>query len=181
MKTTFKIQVRETGDILEDGILAKEDAIATVARMEAEDKEEGNYSEDWYEIVKVEQRFRIIAKTNPWQYERVAHGEGTILRRDSGIVVWVWKSGFDSVKSIQEEFRSWSDVRYAYYDDEAIQAEIDNLELDMTIDQWKKENYWYEGPGWYNDHELVYAKDGEYYREGYMTWEWESYFESSTI
>jgi hypothetical protein len=47
---TYRIQDREAGNVIEVG-LSYEEAQETLAKFEADDKQEGNYEEDFYEIV----------------------------------------------------------------------------------------------------------------------------------
>ena len=47
---TFKIQDREAGNFIEGG-LSYEEAVEQVRSHESEDKNDGNYTVDFYEIV----------------------------------------------------------------------------------------------------------------------------------
>ena len=47
---TFKIQDSEAGNFIEGG-LSYEEAVQQVKEHEIEDKNDGNYTEDFYEIV----------------------------------------------------------------------------------------------------------------------------------
>jgi hypothetical protein len=47
---TYRIQDREAGNVIEVG-LSYEEAQETLAKFEADDKENGTYTEDFYEIV----------------------------------------------------------------------------------------------------------------------------------
>jgi hypothetical protein len=49
-KPTYRIQDREAGNVIEVG-LSYEEAQETLAKFEADDKENGTYTEDFYEIV----------------------------------------------------------------------------------------------------------------------------------
>ena len=49
-KKTYRIQDREAGNVIETG-LTLEEAQEMLAKFEAEDKQEGTYTEDFYEIV----------------------------------------------------------------------------------------------------------------------------------
>ena len=50
MTKTYRIQDREAGNVIETG-LTLEEAQEMLAKFEAEDKQEGTYTEDFYEIV----------------------------------------------------------------------------------------------------------------------------------
>lgn len=49
-KKTYRIQDREAGNVIETG-LTLEEAQKILAKFEADDKADGTYTEDFYEIV----------------------------------------------------------------------------------------------------------------------------------
>lgn len=49
----FKIQDREAGNVIEEG-LGYDEAVETLSKFENQDKKEGTYTENFYEIVEVE-------------------------------------------------------------------------------------------------------------------------------
>lgn len=130
--------------------------------------------------------YRIIASMDDFHSARNARFNTRPFLNKIGCTEYrVWKDGL-SKEEAYKEFEKWASEEGFWYDEEVIAAEAaefraewaeaagpkaDEGMSEYSPESWKRDNRWYEGPGWYADGQLLWDGVSEYYHDDIWTFE----------
>lgn len=119
--------------------------------------------------------FRIIASMSDYDSSRHPEFSSKPLVEKIGSTEYrIWKDGLSKVEAYKE-FERWASEEGFWYDNEVISEELAGMTEEegkpLTAEDWKQENRWYEGPGWYADGQLLWDGVSEYYHDDIWTFE----------
>lgn len=119
--------------------------------------------------------YRIIASMSDYDSSRHPEFSSKPLVEKIGSTEYrIWKDGLSKVEAYKE-FERWASEEGFWYDNEVISEELagmtDEEGKPLTAEDWKQENRWYEGPGWYADGQLLWDGVSEYYHDDIWTFE----------
>lgn len=119
--------------------------------------------------------FRIIASMSDYDSSRHPEFSSKPLVEKIGSTEYrIWKDGLSKVEAYKE-FERWASEEGFWYDNEVISEELAGMTEEegkpLTAEDWKQENRWYEGPGWYADGQLLWDEESEYYHDDIWTFE----------
>ena len=119
--------------------------------------------------------YRIIASMSDYDSSRHPEFSSKPLVEKIGSTEYrIWKDGL-SKEEAYKEFEKWATEEGFWYDEEVIGEELagmtDEEGKPLTAEDWKRDNRWYEGPGWYADGQLLWDGVSEYYHDDFWTFE----------
>ena len=120
--------------------------------------------------------YRITATCNPYN-ARIHYNGGEVLRYDGATPVeWVHRDNLSYEEAVQQ-FKNWANEDCCWWGlmeiAEAIDAILEDGEIsEYSVEEWQKDNRWWDGAGWYHcgSHEKCWDGCGNTYRDDVMTY-----------